>query len=448
MKIQLSDHFTYRRLLRFAFPSVVMMVFTSIYGIVDGLFVSNFVGKTPFASINLIMPILMIIGALGFMMGAGGTAIVSKTLGEGNKKLAKRYFSLFVYFTAIMGALLAILGVAFIRPLSKFLGAEGELLECCVKYGRIVIAAMPAFMLQNLFQSFFVVAEKPKKGLLVTVIAGIANMALDALFIAVFDMGLEGAALATAISQALGGLIPIFFFTGKNSGLISLTGTKFYGKALIRAATNGSSELMSNISASVVTMLYNHQLMKFAGENGIAAYGVIMYLSFTFVAVFIGYSVSTAPIVGFHYGANNKGELNNLLCKSAAIALSLGAVMTAFAIVFSSALASIFVGYDDTLKAMTSDGLRIFALSFFFSGFSIFGSSFFTALNNGPISALISFMRTLVYQTLGVMLLPLFFDIYGIWYSMLVAEILAIFTTIVCIFALKNKYGYLKSSHS
>ena len=446
MKIQLSDHFTYRRLLKFAFPSIVMMVFTSIYGIVDGLFVSNFVGKTSFASINLIMPILMIIGALGFMMGAGGTAIVSKTLGEGNEKLAKRYFSLFVYFTAIMGAVLAILGASFIRPLSKLLGAEGELLECCVRYGRIVISAMPAFMLQNLFQSFFVVAEKPKRGLLVTVIAGITNMVLDALFIAVFDMGLEGAALATSISQVLGGVIPIFFFTGKNAGLISLTKTKIYTKALLRAATNGSSELMSNISASVVTMLYNHQLMKFAGENGIAAYGVIMYLSFTFVAVFIGYSVSTAPVIGFHYGAGNKGELNNLLRKSAVITLSLGGVMTVFALVFSGTLASVFVGYDATLTAMTTEGLRIFALSFVFSGFSIFGSSFFTALNNGPVSAFISFMRTLVYQALGVMLLPIFFDIGGIWYSMLTAEILAILTTLICIYALKNRYGYLKSS--
>jgi len=444
MKIQLSDHFTYRRLLRFAFPSVVMMVFTSIYGIVDGLFVSNFVGKTPFAAINLIMPILMIIGALGFMMGAGGTAIVSKTLGEGNKKLANRYFSLFVYFTAIMGAVLALLGVAFLRPLSRLLGAEGELLECCVSYGRIVVSAMPVFMLQNLFQSFFVVAEKPKRGLFVTVIAGITNMALDALFITAFDMGIEGAAIATAISQTVGGVVPVFFFAGKSSGLISLTSTSFYGKAILRAAINGSSELMSNISASVVTMLYNYQLMKFEGENGIAAYGVIMYLSFTFVAIFIGYSVSTAPIIGFHYGANNKGELNNLLRKSATVTLSLGALMTVFSFSLSSALSSIFVSYDSYLMQLTARGLRIFSLSFVFSGFSIFGSSFFTALNNGPVSAFISFMRTLVYQALGVIILPIFFDINGIWYSMLLAEILSILTTIICIFALKSRYGYLK----
>ena len=446
MKIQLSDHFTYRRLLRFAFPSVVMMIFTSIYGIVDGLFVSNFVGKTPFAAINLIMPILMIIGALGFMMGAGGTAIVSRTLGEGNKKLANEYFSLFVYFTLVMGAALAVLGVAFLRPLSRMLGAEGELLECCIRYGRIVILAMPAFMLQNLFQSFFVVAEKPKRGLFVTVLAGFTNMVLDAVFITVFDMGLEGAALATSISQVVGGAIPLFYFTGKNSGLISLSRTKFYSGALLRAATNGSSELLSNISASVVTILYNYQLMKFEGEDGVAAYGVIMYLSFTMVAVFIGYSVSTAPIIGFHYGASNKPELRSLLKKSTVITILSGAIMTVLSFFFSGALSSIFVSYDEHLMAMTTRGLKIFAISFIFSGFSIFGSSFFTALSNGPVSAFISFMRTLVYQTLGVIILPIFFELDGIWYSMLLAEILAILTTIICIFAFKNRYGYMKSS--
>ncbi len=445
MRIQLSDHFTYKKLLRFAIPSVIMMVFTSIYGIVDGIFVSNFVGKTPFAAINLIFPILMIIGALGFMMGAGGTAIVAKTLGEKNDALANKYFSLFVYVTAAAGALLAVLGVILLRPLSIFLGAEGELLEFCVRYGRIVIMAMPAFMLQNLFQSFFIVGEKPKLGLYVTIIAGAANMALDALFIAVFKMGLEGAALATSVSQILGGGIPFIYFSRKNTSLLGLCRTKFYGRALLRAVINGSSELMSNISSSVVTIVFNFQLMKFAGENGIAAYGVIMYLSFVFVAMFIGYAVSSAPIIGFHYGAGNKGELNNLLRKSSTITLSAGLFMAIFSFIFSTPLASVFISYDTALLKMTVNGLRIFSLSFILSGFSIFGSSFFTALSNGPISALISFMRTLVYQMLGVLILPIFFELNGIWYSMLAAEILAFLTTLLCIFALKNKYGYWKT---
>ena len=443
MRIQLSDRFTYGKLLRFAFPSIIMMIFTSIYGIVDGLFVSNFVGTIPFAAINLIMPIFMIIGSLGFMMGAGGTAIVSRTLGEGDKRHANRYFSLFVYVTAVAGTVMAILGVLLLRPLSEMLGAQGEMLDCCVRYGRIVLLAMPAFMLQNLFQSFFVVAEKPKLGLLVTLLAGVTNMGLDALFVAVFDMGLEGAAIATSVSQLIGGVVPVFYFARKNSSLLSLSKTRFYGKALLRATTNGSSELMSNISASAVTILYNYQLMKFEGENGVAAYGVIMYVSFIFIAMFIGYAVSSAPIIGYHYGAQNRPELKSLLKKSTVITVLGGVVMAAVSFIFASPLASIFVGYDQKLLDMTAGGLRIFSFSFIFSGFSIFGSSFFTALSNGPVSALISFLRTLVYQMLGVLLLPLIWELDGIWYSMLVAEILAILTTIICIFALKNRYGYL-----
>lgn len=444
MRIQLSDHFTFSRLLRFALPSVTMMIFTSIYGIVDGLFVSNYVGTVPFASINLMMPIFMIIGAIGFMMGAGGTAIVAKTLGEGDRLHANKYFSLFVYFTAVVGVIMAILSVIFLRPLAAFLGAEGEMLECCVSYGRIVLFAQPAFMLQNLFQSFFIVGEKPKLGLFVTVLAGVTNMVLDALFIPVLGFGLEGAAIATSISQLVGAIVPFFYFARKNTSLLSLTRTKLYARKLLLAATNGSSELMSNISASVVTILYNYQLMKFEGENGVAAYGVIMYVSFIFVAMFIGYAVSSAPIVGFNYGAQNKNELNNILRKSTVITVSAGAIMTVFSSVFAGALSSIFIGYDPYLYEMTVRGLRIFSLSFIFSGFSIFGSSFFTALSNGPVSAFISFMRTLVYQTLGVLLLPMIFGLDGIWYSMLTAEILAISTTIVCVFAFNKRYGYFK----
>ena len=444
MRIQLSDHFTFSRLLRFALPSVTMMIFTSIYGIVDGLFVSNLVGTIPFAAINLMMPIFMILGAIGFMMGAGGTAIVAKTLGEGDRLHANKYFSLFVYFTAGIGMIMAILSVIFLKPLASLLGAEGEMLNCCVSYGRIVLFAQPAFMLQNLFQSFFIVGEKPKLGLFVTVLAGVTNMVLDALFILVFNLGLEGAALATSISQLVGATIPFFYFARKNTSLLSLTKTKFYARKLLLAATNGSSELMSNISASVVTILYNYQLMKFEGENGVAAYGVIMYVSFIFVAMFIGYAVSSAPIIGFNYGAQNKPELNNILRKSTVITISAGVLMTLFAFTFASPLASIFVSYDQALHEMTVSGLKIFSLSFIFSGFSIFGSSFFTALSNGPISAFISFMRTLVYQMLGVLLLPLVFGLDGIWYSMLIAEVLAISTTIICILAFNKRYGYLK----
>ncbi len=445
MKIQLSHHFTYGKLARFALPSVIMMIFSSIYGVVDGLFVSNLVGKTEFAAVNLIMPIFMIVGAFGFMMGAGGTAIVARTLGEGERKRANEYFSLFVIVTVAVGTVMACLGAAFIRPLSMLLGAEGALLDACVRYGRIIILAMPFFMLQNLFQSFMIVAEKPKLGLLVTVGAGVTNMLLDALLVGLlpFELKLEGAALATSASQIVGGVVPIIYFLRKNTSLLAFTKPRFYGRALLKAVTNGSSELMSNVSASVVTMLYNMQLMRFAGENGVAAYGAIMYVGYIFIAIFIGYSVGTAPIIGYHFGAANTDELKSILKKSAVIILLLSVSMAALALLLARPLSLIFVSYDEQLLEMTVHGFRIFAFSFLASGFCIFGSSFFTALNNGLVSALISFMRTLVFQMGLILILPVFFELEGIWYSMLVAELLALIVTVIFLFANRKKYRYM-----
>lgn len=443
MRIQLSEHFSYGKLFRFSIPSIIMMVFTSIYGVVDGIFVSNFVGKQPFAAINLIMPILMIIGAFGFMMGAGGTAIVAKTLGEGDRDAANKYFSLIVYTTTAVGVAMAVCGFFLIRPLSSMLGAEGDLLEHCVVYGRIVILAMPCFMVQNLFQSFFIAAEKPKLGLWVTVIAGVTNMLLDALLVGIIPFGLEGAAIATSVSQLVGGIIPIFYFARKNDSLLRLTKTKLYSNVLLKSATNGSSEFMSNISMSIVTVAYNAQLMRFAGEDGVAAYGVIMYVGFIFAAIFIGYSIGTAPIIGFNYGANNQKELKSLLKKSAVISFSSGAAMVIASIFLARPLSSVFVGYDSALLEMTTKGLRIFLMSYFFSGFCIFTSSFFTALNNGPISATISFLRTLVYQLLGVIILPIFFELDGIWFSMIIAEVFALITTLIFLLINRKRYGYM-----
>ena len=287
MTIQLSDHFTYRRLLRFTLPSIAMMIFTSIYGIVDGFFVSNFVGKTSFAAVNFIMPFLMILGAFGFMFGTGGSALIAKTMGEGDMPRANRLFSLLTYTSASLGVAVAVFGIIFIRPVAALLGAEGEMLNDCVTYGRIILLALPFFMLQMEFQSFFVTAEKPQTGLYATVAAGVTNMVLDALFIAVFRWGIVGAAAATATSQLVGGVIPLVYFGRKNTSLLRLGRTVFDGRALLKTCTNGSSELMSNLSMSLVGMLYNVQLMKYAGEDGVAAYGVLMYVCFIFIAVFL-----------------------------------------------------------------------------------------------------------------------------------------------------------------
>lgn len=441
-KIQLSDHFDYKRLFWFTLPSIVMMVFTSIYGVVDGFFVSNFVGKTPFAAVNFIMPVLMILGAIGFMFGAGGSALVAKTMGEGKAEKAKRLFSLFVYVTMACGVVLAVLSFIFLPNIAEWLGAEETMLTDCVLYGRIIVVALPFYMLQFEFQSFFVTAEKPGLGLLVTVIAGVANMVLDALFMAVFPWGLAGAAVATALSQTIGGVIPLVYFLRKRDGSLCLVKAKFDGNAIWRATLNGSSELMSNISMSVVSMLYNIQLLKFAGENGVAAYGVLMYVNMIFLAIFIGYSTGIAPVVGFHYGAQNEAELKSLRKKSVAIILVSSVAMLLLSEVLAEPLSGLFVSYDKELMELTVRAFRFFSFSFLFAGMAIFGSSFFTALNNGLVSAVISFLRTLVFQVVAVLLFPILWGIDGIWVSIVAAEVMAVLVTVVFLVTLKKKYRY------
>ncbi len=443
--IKLSDHFDYKKLFRFALPSVIMMLFSSIYGVVDGLFISNFAGKTEFSAVNFIMPVFMIVGAFGFMMGAGGTAIVSRTLGEGKGELAKRYFSLFVYFTLGVGIIASLVCIIFMRDICAFLGAEDKLLDCCVRYGRIVIAAMPAFMLQNLFQSFFIVAEKPKLGLAITVAAGVTNMALDALLVLLLPHGvrLEGAAIATSASQLVGGIVPIIYFGRRNTSLLSFSKTRFYGKALLKAMTNGSSELLSNISASVVTMLYNMQLLRLAGEDGVAAYGVIMYVGFIFAAMFIGYAVGTAPLFGYNFGAGNRDELKNLFKKSVRICLISGAVMVAIGFLFAHPLSAIFAGGDKALLDMTVRGFRFFSVTFIFSGLAIFSSSLFTALNDGVTSAILAFSRTVLFQVSLISTLPYLLGLDGVWLASVFSEVLALVISLIFVFVYKKKYGYL-----
>ncbi|MDO4340145.1 MAG: MATE family efflux transporter [Eubacteriales bacterium] len=440
--IQLSDHFDYKKLLRYTFPSIIMMIFTSIYSVVDGFFVSNFVGKTSFAAVNFIMPFLMILGSVGFMFGTGGSALISKTMGEGKPDKAKELFSLFIYVTLACGVIIAILGILFIRPIAVLLGVEDLMLNNCVIYGRIILIALPAFMLQYEFQSFFATAEKPQLGLCFTIAAGITNMVLDALFVAVFKWGLIGAAAATAFSQAVGGIAPLLYFFRPNTSLLQLTKAKYDGNALLKACTNGSSELMSNISMSLVSMLYNIQLMKYAGQDGVAAYGVLMYVNMIFLAAFIGYSVGTAPVIGYHYGAGNYAELKNLLRRSLIIIGAFSLIMLGLAEGSARPLATIFVGYDSALMSLTLRGFMIYSFSFLFSGIAIYGSSFFTALNNGLISALISFLRTLLFQIAAVLIFPLFFGIDGIWFSIVAAELMAALVTILFLIAKRKTYKY------
>ncbi len=442
MKIQLSDHFTLGKLLRFTLPSVVMMIFTSVYSMADGLFISNFVGITPFAAINLIFPFVQMLGCVGFMFGAGGSALVSATLGAKQADRANRIFSLLTYAAIAAGMLIAGLGIAFLRPIAVWLGADTDMLPYCITYGRILLLAMPGFMLQILFQSFLVTAEKPQLGLAVTLIAGFANILLDGLFIIVFRWGIIGAAAATAVSQCAGGVIPLIYFCRKNTSLLRLGRTYFDKRALLSACANGLSELVTNISMALVSMLYNFQLMRIAGENGVAAYGAVMYISFAFVAVFLGYSIGAAPVVGFHYGAQDHGELRNLLGKSNLIVTAASLLLAGTAFLLATPLARLFVPDTPELLDMTVAAFRFYALSVLFSGFSIFGSAFFTALNNGIVSAAISFLRTLVFQVAAVLLLPVFFGLDGVWYSLFVAEFLAMLVTFLFYATQRKKYRY------
>ncbi|MTU28790.1 MATE family efflux transporter [Parabacteroides merdae] len=441
-EIQLSEHFSYRKLLRFTLPSIVMMVFSSMYSVVDGIFVSNFVGKTPFAAINLIMPFLMMFAALGFMFGTGGSALVAKTLGEGNRGKANGIFSMLVYILIAAGMFLSFVGTIYIRDIALWLGADENMIEDCVAYALILLPVLPAFILQNAFQAFLVTAERPNMGLAITVAAGLTNIFLDFLFIAVFDWGLAGAAWATAISQSIGGIVPLVYFALPNKSPLRLTKYRFDGKALFKVCTNGFSELLTNISMSVVTMLYNFQLMKYIGENGVAAFGVIMYVNFIFLSVYLGYSIGSAPIVSYNYGAQNHYELKNMLRKSLTIIAVLGFVLTGMAECLAPLLADIFVGYDIELYALTRQAFMLYSLSFLIAGFNIYASAFFTALNNGFVSAGISFSRTLIFETSAVLLLPLLFGINGIWLSIVVAEMAALTVSIILLLTYRKRYCY------
>lgn len=443
MAVDMAKHFNWGALLKFTAPSIAMMLFTSLYGIVDGLFVSNFAGKTAFAAVNLIMPFIMILSTAGFMIGTGGSAIVAKTRGEGDDDRARRYFSLLVYFAFALGAVLAIIGVAFMEPMSVLLGADEAMMGDCVLYGRMLMVSLPFYVLQYAFQSFFVTAGKPQLGFAVIVVAGVANMVLDAVFVGALGWGVPGAALATNVSELLGGGIPLIYFFLRNSSFLRLGRTRVEGRVIGKACVNGSSEMVANIALSLVSMLYNLQLMAYVGADGVAAYGVIMYTGLVFGAVFMGYAMGSSPLMSYQYGAKNHGEMRNLLRKSLVFVAVGGVCMFGAAQVLAAPIATVFVGYDGALEQLTVQGYRIYAISFLMMGFSIYGSAFFTSLNNGVVSAIISFLRTLVFEVGAVLLLPLWLGVTGIWLSVSVAELASVTVTAIFMLALGRHYGYL-----
>ena len=442
MQIHLSEHFTYGKLLRFTFPTIVMLIFTSIYGVVDGVFVSNFAGKTAFAAVNLIMPALMIFGTVGFMLGTGGSAVVARTMGEGDLPRARRYFSLIVYTGVLAGLVLTVLAELIMEPLCAALGAEGEMLDQAVLYGRVLSVSLTPFILQNMFQSFLVAAERPKLGLWLTVAAGLTNMAGDWLLVGILSWGVAGAAIATMVSAFVGGVVPLVYFLLPNKTPLRLTATRMEGRVLAQTCSNGSSEMMSNLSTSLVSILYNFQLIRLIGENGVAAFGVIMYANFIFIGVFMGYSIGAGPVISYHYGAGNRGELRSLLGKSLAVMAVSCAGLTAAAVTLAGPLSRIFVGYDQDLLALTTRGFRLYSLSFLAMGFNIFGSAFFTALSNGLLSAAIAFLRTLLFQVTAIFILPLFLELDGIWLAVTAAELLTLVITAAFMVTQRKRYGY------
>lgn len=442
-KIKLSDHFTMGRLLKFIAPSIAMVVFTSIYSVVDGFFVSNYAGSTPFAALNLIMPFIMILSTLGFMFGQGGTALVSKTLGEGDNEEANSLFSLITYFVIILGIIFSIIGYIAMPAVAKAFGADDNMLPYCITYGRILMFGLVPFILQNMFQSFFITAERPNLGFFVILAAGITNIILDWLLVGVFKMGLPGAAIATDVSELVGGFIPLFyFFSKKNKSILHLGKTHMEWPALGKAATNGSSEFMNNIASSFVGIIYNKVLMSYLGEDGVSAYGVIMYVMFFFLAIFIGLAMGAAPIVGFNYGAENHEELHNILSISLKIIAVTGIAMFVIAEVCSYGLSYIFVGYNKDLLDLTVGAFKLYSFMFLICGFNIFSSSFFTALSNGGISALISFVRTFIAESVSVIFLPMLIGANGIWFSATLAECIALALTIFCLVKYRKRYGY------
>jgi len=442
MRIQLSDHFNYSRLFRFTLPSIAMMIVTSIYSVVDGIFVSNVVGDAALASVNIVYPLPMVLGAFGFMLGTGGSAEVARVMGAGEPEKARQYFTTLILTILLGGAALSALCALFIRPLCSLLGANESLMDDCVVYGAIMSAGSVAFMLQTSFQSFCVVAEKPKMGLWLSIASGLTNMFLDWLFIAVFRWGVAGAALATVAGYLVGGVIPLVYFLLPNKSPLRLVKTRLYPRMLLKSSANGSSELMTNISASLVTVLYNRTLMDLAGQRGVAAYTVMMYVNFIFAAVLIGFSMGSAPIFSYQYGAGNAGELKSLFRKCVTVIAVLSVVMTAAAMAAARPLAHIFVGYDPELLELTAAGFRMYSVAFLFWGMNIFGSSFFTALGDGLVSAIISFLRTLLFQVGSVLLLALLLGLDGVWWATALAEGLALLVTAYFLRSRRGKYHY------
>lgn len=445
MKIQISDHFTFKKLIRFVLPSIAMIIATSLYGNVDGFFVTNWVGETPFAAINLSWPLIMIFGGVGFVFGTGGSAVVATALGENEADRANQNFSLIIYFGIALGILLGAIGFIFAPQFGVLLGADGELLKCSIKYMRILFCFTPAFILQNMFQSLCSTASKPKLGLDATIIAGVGNIVLDAIFIVGLKWGLVGAAIGTAMSQFFGGIVPLIFFARENDTNFKLCIPKFHRKVITKTCTNGVSEFVNNLTLSIVIILYNLKLMEIAGQNGVNAFGIIQYINFTFISVFIGIVMGSAPIISFNNGANDYAELQNVFKKEVTLLLSSGVILFGLAELLSKPFVYVFIQENKELFDMSVHGLRIFCIAFLLMGFNMLGSSLFTALENGGISAVIAFIRSFVFPIAALYTIPTLLGntLDSVWICQIIIEAFSFVMVLSFILGFRKRYKYL-----
>ena len=419
-----------------------MMLFTSMYGVVDGLYLSHFSGKEAFAAITLIIPLPLLIGAWAYMIGAGGSAVIAKAIASDRQKDANEYFSFLVLISVLGSILLAGIGEIFLEPCAKLLGANDEMLPFCMTYGRILIAAVPLYVLQNVFQSFLTVAEHPKIGLAINLVSAFLNMALNFVFIRITNEVVTAVALATVVSQFVGGITPFVFFVRSKSTTLRFGRPHMPMSLLGPVFANGVSEFVSEIFHPLASVMYNYKLMELTGLNGVAAYGVLMNVGFLFGSVFLGFAVGSAPLFTYKYEREDHDELHSLFIKSTISVVLMGFLLYGVACMIEGPFAAEFFGGDELLITMTEEAFALHSLSYMVMGLAVFASAFFTAIHDSRVSFLISFLRTLLFEVLAILLLPMLFDLNGVWAASLTSEVLTLLVTVGLLISKKEKYQY------
>lgn len=441
MTNSIAQKFNVFTLLKFAFPTMVMMVFMSLYTIVDGIFVSRLVGSNALSAVNIVYPVISLLIACGIMLSTGGSAIVARQMGEKREQEARENFSMLAVVSVLTGIVILVLGLMFLEPICRILGGTPVLLEDCKIYLGVLLGFGPLTMLQMLFQTFFVTAGKPGLGLGLTLTGGVVNMVLDYVFMGPMQMGVLGAALATGLGQAIMAVAGVVYFL-KVKGNLYFVKPVFRGNILLQSCGNGSSEMVSNLSTAVVTFLFNITMLKLAGEDGVAAITIVLYGQFLFTALYLGFSMGVAPVVSFNYGNQNHAQLKRIYKICIGFILGSSVFILGIALLFSEPIVGIFTGEENHTYELAVEGFFQFSFNYLFAGINIFASALFTSLSNGKISAIISFCRTFVFITVSIVLLPRVMGITGVWLSVPLAELVTLFISITYLKGQKEVYHY------